>query len=115
MTDLIACFTTDEHHKHLHRLINESEWDRIFVVTTEEIKKKHTFAKEIIHIIVDPEKQIADYISDIQSHLKGFFLEVGINLVNGTGKDHMALLSAVMKAGLGFRLVAFTKNGVEEI
>lgn len=115
MTELIACFTTDEHHKHLHRLINEAEWDRIFIVTTPEIKNKHKFAKEIIYIIVNPNKHIQYYIEDIRKHLKGFFLEVGINLVNGTGKDHMALISAVMKAGLSFRLVAVTRKGVEEI
>ncbi|MBR9690201.1 hypothetical protein GOV08_00795 [Candidatus Woesearchaeota archaeon] len=115
MTDLIACFTTDRRHRHLHRLINEAEWDRIFVVSTPEIKKKHSFSKEVIWIIVDPSKHVAEYIEDIKKQLKGYFLEVGINLVNGTGKDHMALLSAVMKAGLGFRLVAVTKNGVEEI
>lgn len=115
MTDLIACFTTDEHQKHLNRLINEAEWDRVFIVTTPDIKKKHKFEKEVLYIIIDPKKPIDEYIEDIKSNLKGFFLEVGVNLVNGNGKDHMALLSAVMKAGLSFRLVAVTKNGVEEI
>jgi hypothetical protein len=115
MADLIVCFTTDEHHKHVHRLINEAEWDRTFIVTTAELKKKHKFEKEVLYILVDPKKPIDDYVENIKSNLKGFFLEVGINLVNGNGKDHMALLSAVMKAGLSFRLVAVTKNGVEEI
>ncbi len=115
MADLIACFTTDNHNRHLHRLINESEWDRIFVVTTPELRRRHKFQKEVLYIVIDPKKPIDEYVEDIKSNLKGFFLEVGINLVNGEGKDHMALLSAVMKAGLGFRLVAVTKNGVEEI
>ena len=30
MTDLIASFTTDNHSKHLHKLIDHAEWDRIF-------------------------------------------------------------------------------------
>jgi hypothetical protein len=115
MADLIACFTADDHHRHVHRLINEGEWDRIFVVTTPELRRKHKFQKEVLYIVVDPKKPIDEYVEDIKSNIKGFFLEVGINIVNGTGKDHMALLSAVMKAGLGFRLVAVTKNGVEEI
>ena len=115
MTDLIASFTTDNHSKHLHKLIDHGEWDRIFLITTDEIKKRHKFEKEVICIIVDPKKHIDEYVNDIKSNLKGYFLEVGVNLVNGTGKDHMALLSAVMKAGLAFRLVAVTKNGVEEI
>lgn len=115
MTDLIACFTTDEHSKHLHKLIDQGEWDRVFLISTEEVKKKHKFEKEVIYIIVDPSKPIDEYVLDVKKGLKGFFLEVGVNLVNGTGKDHMALISAVIKAGLGFRLVAVTKNGVEEV
>lgn len=115
MADLIACLTTDEHHKHVHRLINEAEWDRVFLVSTEETKKKHKFGKEVFYIVIDPKKPINEYVEDIKKSLKGYFLEVGVNLVNGTGKDHMAILSAVMKAGLSFRLVAVTKNGVEEI
>lgn len=115
MTDLIASFTTDNHSKHLHKLIDHAEWDRIFLITTDEIKKRHKFEKEVIYVIVDPKKPIDEYVNDIKANLKGYFLEVGVNLVNGTGKDHMALLAAVMKSGLAFRLVAVTKNGVEEI
>ena len=115
MSDLIACFTTDNHHKHLHRLINESEWDRIFIVTTKEIISRHKFEKEVIRVIVDPTKPVDEYVNDIKNKLTGYFLEAGLNLVNGTGKDHMALLSAIMKKGMGFRLVAVTKNGVEEV
>lgn len=115
MTDLIACFTADDHYKHLYRLINEAEWDRIFIVTTDELKQKHKFSKEVIYIIVNPKKHIEDYIKDIKKQLTGYFLEVGINIVNGNGKDHMALMSAIMKKGMGFRLVAVTKKGVEEI
>jgi len=43
------------------------------------------------------------------------FGEVGLNIVSGAGKDNMALISAIMKLGLGYRLVAYTKDGVVEI
>ena len=43
------------------------------------------------------------------------FGEVGLNIVSGSGKEHMAVLSAVMKLGVGYRLVAATANGIEEI
>ena len=41
--------------------------------------------------------------------------EAGINFISGTGKEHMALMGAIMKLGIGFRLVALTKEGIEEI
>ena len=58
-----------------------------------------------------------DIVKDIHKQLQGKIddLEVAVNLVSGEGKEHMALLSALMKLGLGIRLIALTKNGVEEI
>ena len=41
--------------------------------------------------------------------------EVGLNFISGTGKEHMALLSAVLKLGIGIRFFALTKDGVKEI
>ena len=41
--------------------------------------------------------------------------EVAVNFVSGTGKEHMALLSALLKLGIGIRLLALTKEGVTEI
>ena len=41
--------------------------------------------------------------------------EVGLNFVSGTGKEHMALVSAVLKLGVGVRFVALTQDGVQEL
>ena len=41
--------------------------------------------------------------------------EVAVNVISGTGKEHMAIISAILKMGLGIRLIALTKDGVEEI
>ena len=32
-------------------------------------------------------------------------VEVGVNLVSGTGKEHMVLLSSLLRLGFGIRLV----------
>ena len=41
--------------------------------------------------------------------------EVALNMISGTGKEHMALLSAVLKSGLGVRIVANTVEGMKEL
>jgi len=38
-----------------------------------------------------------------------------VNIVSGDGKEHMALISALLKLGLGIRFVALTKEGIKEI
>ena len=54
---------------------------------------------------------------DILKNLKGRIkdVEVDVNFVSGTGREHMALMSALLKLGTGIRLKALTKEGVEEI
>ena len=42
-------------------------------------------------------------------------LEVALSLASGTGKEHMALISALLNIPLGIKLVAYTKKGIEFI
>ena len=42
-------------------------------------------------------------------------METAVNLISGDGKEHMALLSALLKLGVGIRLIALTKEGVKEV
>ena len=60
---------------------------------------------------------MAELINDISKQLKNKIkdMEIALNLVSGSGKEHMAVLSAIMKLGLGFRLIAATKEGIVEI
>ncbi|MBS3159928.1 hypothetical protein J4436_04010 [Candidatus Woesearchaeota archaeon] len=41
--------------------------------------------------------------------------EVALNLYSGTGKEHMAILSAILKLGLSLRMIIPTKDNIEEI
>jgi hypothetical protein len=38
-----------------------------------------------------------------------------VNLISGTGKEHMAAISAVLKLGLAIRLVGVNEGGVIEV
>ena len=42
-------------------------------------------------------------------------IEVAVNFVSGEGKEHMALMSALLKLGIGVRFVALKPDGIEEI
>lgn len=41
--------------------------------------------------------------------------EVDVNLICGEGKEHMALISALLKKGVGIRFVVITEKGVKEL
>ena len=118
MTDLIACLSTGKGTwGNLKRLIAEQDWNKVFLITNEFGKEKFQADEKVELIVVDPRKPMNELIETIRKALEGKIsdTEVAVNLISGSGKEHMALLSAIMKSGLGFRLVALTTQGVKEI
>jgi hypothetical protein len=59
------------------------------------------------------EEELRDEIVEIlKEKVEG---EIAINFVSGTGKEHMAFISALMKSGIGFRFVVQTDEGTKEL
>ena len=118
MASLIACIGTAKGTlQHVSRLIKEKEWDKIFLITDELGKENFTNEKNAEIILINPNRFLPELIEDIQKQLENKIAdtEVALNFISGTGKEHMAVLSAVLKLGLGIRLVALTTNGIKEI
>ncbi len=118
MTELVACLSTGKGTwGHVSRMIQEQEWEQIFLITNEFGKENFTSQKPAEFIIVDPNKGIKEIRDEIEEKLKGRIkgLEVGVNIISGSGKEHMALIGALLKLGVGIRPVALTKDGMQEI
>ena len=60
-----------------------------------------------VHVLED------QFLKQLRPLLKG--VDVALNMVSGSGNEHMALLSALLKLGLGIRLVVATENGFDEL
>ena len=118
MSILIACLSTGKGTwGHVSRLIADGQWDKIFLVTNEFGKENFNNEKKAELILVDSRKGIEEIRDEIKNGLKGKIpdTEVSINFISGEGKEHMALLSAIIQLGLGVRFVALTKDGVKEL
>ena len=118
MTDLVACLSSGEKSwAHVGRLINDMDWNNIFLITNGNGKENFKSDKKVSFIAVDFQKPVFELIEDIRKGLHGKItdLEVALNLVSGNGKEHMAILSALLKLGVGVRLMAVTKEGVREL
>ncbi len=67
-------------------------------------------------VTVDPTKPLVELKEDILNKLrpivKGDF-EVMVSLASGTGKEHMALIAALLNAPVGVKLVVYTKEGIQ--
>jgi hypothetical protein len=117
MTTLVACLSTGKGTwSSLLRLIDAAEWEKIVLVTNAFGKEKFNcnkpFELVVLNFDYDVEQLAADMKKGIEGKIVGF--EVALNMESGTGKEHMALLSALQKLGLGIRMVTF-KDGVKEV
>lgn len=115
--DLVACVSEPESTwSHVQKLIEKGEWENVFIITNEQGKVFST-SKEVEFVLVDFTQPATEVIPLIQQSLRGRIkdLEVALNMVSGSGKEHMSILSALLKLGLGIRLVALTKEGVTEL
>lgn len=118
MTTLVACISSGAGTvAHVAKVISDERWEKVILVADEE-NKNFKCDKPSEMIIINPNKTTSEITEDIrkglQDKLKGEF-EVAVNFISGSGKEHMALISALLKLGLGFRLIALTKEGIKEI
>ncbi len=94
-------------------LMKHSEWDKVFIIG-DDFAKTFTSEKPFEFIKVDLDKKLIDLRDELSAKLKGKFegMEVALSLASGDGKEHMALVSALINLPMGVRFVALTKSGI---
>lgn len=108
MTELIACLTSGKGTwSDVFRLIDHEAWERVFIITNSFGRERFRPRERTELIVIDPRKPAVELSDDIKQSLEGKIkgLEVALNLTSGSGKEHMAILSALLKLGLGIRFV----------
>ena len=94
----LVCFQgiDKENYPQLNALIKRGQWDAIFIVKNKEAEAFHMENAEIIEI--NSASTITQLKSDIVQKLKPLIkeFEVALSLASGTGKEHMALISALL-------------------
>jgi len=100
-------------------LIKQGTWEKVFLICTEfagSTIKNFDFSKNAEIIVINFDKPILEVIEDIKKKLSDKFagMEVSVSLASGDGKEHMALISALLNLPVGVKFVALTKDGVAE-
>ncbi len=118
MPELIACLSVGKGTwGHVNQLMQENSWDKIFLITNEYGQENFSKNEKAEFLVVNSNQGLRELRDEIHSKLKDKIkeTEVAVNFISGSGKEHMALISAILKLGVGIRLVAITKEGMEEI
>ena len=93
-------------------VIKQGEWDNIILIGTE-FAKKFECEKNFDFIEIKSSK-LVELKEELQKKLKGKIkgTEVALTIASGDGKEHMALISALLSQPVGVRFTALTKNGM---
>ena len=116
MTYLIACLSTGKGTwTEVKNLLKFADWKKVMLFTNDFGKEKFTDEKAEL-IVVDWNNGLKNSIGQIKEKLSEIKeTEVALNLESGTGFEHMAIISAIINSGLGFRLVTAKNDKIIEI
>jgi len=118
MTDLITCLSVGKGTwNEVRNVIEKENWRKVFIITNEFGKQKYQPIKDTEFIVVDARKSLKELMDAVMEGIGGKVegTEVGLNVTSGSGKEHMAMLGAILKSGLSFRLVAVESDKLMHI
>jgi hypothetical protein len=97
-------------------LMKYGEWDKI-ILLGDDFAKQFKSEKQFEFIRVDLNKKLKDLKEEFQQKLKGKIdgTEVALSIASGDGKEHMALISALINLPVGIRFAALTREGVIDL
>ena len=107
MTELIALLSTGKGTwSDVAQVIKSQAWEKTIIMTNEFGKDFRADNAEVV--VADFALPLAELKNNMYSLLKDKIsgLEVAVHMISGTGKEHTALLAAILKLGTGVRLVA---------
>jgi len=115
----LVCFqgTDKQNWPQINALMKRGNWDKIFLLkdkTTEDFPVSPNCTVMAISSAAPLLELKEEIIKKLKPLMKNDF-EIALSIASSTGKESMALISALLCIPVGIRLVAFTKNGIDFI
>lgn len=118
MTDLVICLGAGKGTwAEAYKLIKSESWNKIFLVTNSFGKEKFQAPENAEFVLINDRLSAKEILAQVKQGLEGRIsgIEIAVNFVSGTGKEHMALISALLQLGFALRQVILTEKGMEEL
>src|SRR3989344_3546938 len=119
MPTLIACLSTGKGTwVDVNKIMHSQPWSNIFLITNTFGKEHFTPPFKNIELIeLNPDDDLSVLIEHIKKSLKSKItdFEVAVNFSSGSGKEHMAVLEAILEHGLNFRIVGIVNGNTESL
>ena len=118
MTELVACLLTGKGTwSEVAKLIKAEQWEKIILITNQFGKETFKANDKTELLVIDDRGPLDVLVKEITEGLRNKLIgpEIALNFISGTGKEHMALLSSLLKLGFGIRLVHVVEDKVDEV
>ena len=91
----------------VNSLIKVGNWDKVYLLCNEFAYSNFDVDPQKVLKLKFDEKNLIESMNKLATFFKKDIndIDVALNLNSGTGMEHMAVVSAVLKAGLGVRFV----------
>lgn len=86
-------------------IIDNTDYTDVYLISNDWAKDIFKCTKEIKWIIIDHRKGFPEIVSEIESQMPKEINNLEINIHSGSGKEHTALLSILLKNKIKFKLV----------
>jgi len=118
MTELVACLLTGKGTwSEVAKLIKAEQWEKIILITNQFGKETFKANDKTELLVIDDRGPLDVLVKEITEGLRNKLIgpEIALNFISGTGKEHMALFSSLLKLGFGIRLVHVVEDKVDEV
>ncbi|MEW5896390.1 MAG: hypothetical protein AB1668_01745 [Nanoarchaeota archaeon] len=116
MPTLIACLSTGKGTwTEVAKLIQYGNWSKVFLITLPFGRDNFKPDNKTELLVIDENLELKSLKEELKKQLTGKIadFEIALNFSSGSGKEHMAVVEAVLELGLNFRLVTFSGNQME--
>ena len=95
-------------------LMKFGQWEKIILIGDDFAKQKFNHLKKFEFVNVNTSQRLVDLKQELLTKLKPKIegTEVALTIASGIGKEHMALISALLSIPAGIRFTALTKEGI---
>lgn len=112
--ELVALLSTGKGSwNEVNQVIENGEWEKVILIGNE-FAKKFNCSKKADFVLVNLDSDVDLLREEITSKLKSKIegIEVALSIASGTGKEHIALISALMNVPAGIKFISFSEKGM---
>ena len=89
------------------------EWDNIILLGNDWAKETYKSTDNFEWIILDSDKDACQLVEDILPSFDRDLGEIYINLLSGSGREHNAVLAALLSLNKPFKMVCISDDGIQ--